>query len=514
MSSSRQVGFQLGTGTAIVAQRAVALIFASADDPACTVVAKALDDNVDLGGLVAMLSSLGFDSLPDFAIFVEADSGVRFLQRGRVSVDVTSTQGEATRFAPARVTTWREEFVTNVAELSAGSDNESESATFWISGGVVPAGRLRWNLIGDRHAFAPSSAGKPSVVVQTETVPPIEREYEHELGQPASNAQAPEPSFTPESEPEALVAGVSASRAIDVPAPVSSQLPIGISNGDQNFDNDALDFSNLFSHTVMRHPEDAAVRIDPSDAIEPVNKIVVDTPPVALWSAPVEQSTIAPDWTRPSTVEAPAVLSATTSGIIAEVPVATQSVALPEVIDLDGDHDGHTVARPRKTTSPTKGAASDGTQSGTPMVQAVRCIAGHLNPPTAGLCRVCEQAVTDRAMLMTPRPQLGVLRFSTNEEQPVNGPVIIGRSPPLDHRLDGEQTAVVAIDNSELSRFHCAVHVAEWYLQVADQGSTNGMVVIPEGKPSQTLRPFEKVQIMPGTIVDLGGAVTFRFDVS
>ena len=144
-------------------------------------------------------------------------------------------------------------------------------------------------------------------------------------------------------------------------------------------------------------------------------------------------------------------------------------------------------------------------------MQSVRCADRHPNPPSAHACRVCGQPIRDRTAITIPRPRLGTLRFSTGLDVALNGPVLIGRHPPSGQLVDGEVADAVAIDDSELSRFHVAVHVTEWFVQVADQGSTNGTIVKVQGKAPLTLRPFERVQIAPETTIDLGGAITFVY---
>ena len=48
---------------------------------------------------------------------------------------------------------------------------------------------------------------------------------------------------------------------------------------------------------------------------------------------------------------------------------------------------------------------------------------------------------------------------------------------------------------------------------VADQGSTNETSVIAPGRVPVTCRAYERVLVPPGAVVNLGGALTCRFDV-
>ena len=288
----------------------------------------------------------------------------------------------------------------------------------------------------------------------------------------------------------------------DEPDPLRDPLPEAVAVPSEA---DDLDFSNLVSHTVFRHVEDAAIRI--SEHEEPPSTNPIGQPGPTSGRSPTDAGnvTIMPEWTKP-----PAVPGA--PNIISGIPQPGFS-PVPGTGDGDGDHDGRTVARSRKKPSLPQAAASGGHDL-QPMIQAVRCIGGHFNAPNAHQCRICSQAIIDRTQISTQRPALGVLRFSTNETVSVAGPILIGRNPPNGLAVDGETAAVVAIENGELSRFHAAIHLTEWFVHVADQASMNGTMVTAPGKPRQTLRPYEKVQISPGTVVELGGAVSFRFDAS
>lgn len=71
------------------------------------------------------------------------------------------------------------------------------------------------------------------------------------------------------------------------------------------------------------------------------------------------------------------------------------------------------------------------TATGPSTVAAVKCLAGHLNPPQAKRCRVCPQPVPAQRETHVPRPVLGVLRLSTGEDIPLDRDVLLGRQPKL-----------------------------------------------------------------------------------
>jgi FHA domain len=546
--------FLPGDATAVVVEGAVSLVAAGVSSPACVVIENALSEGFGLDRIMTSLSSLGFTALPGLAIAVAVPDGVQLLHRGIVSVEVETTDGQVQGYSSPKVTTWREEFVADAAVVRLIVGSVTAPETHRIGVGTIPARQISWVVTKPGTDSKPTSDAKNGDTSSV-TAPPAEdvesvagqqdvlRETSHPLlpelaksqnavAQIAESSELNEQPIEPAGPIEtSQVAGHSAIAALtiypsDTAQPIPSSAPplsevwqgAAPIAGDLNLSDssstppstptapppsneaDDLDFSNLVSHTVFRNVEDAAIR-----PLEHEESIATKPLPVPAGHG---NETISPE----RTVMPPP--GAGGSSMISGVP---QSGVLPAgVLADEGDHDGRTVARPRKKSPPpsAQAAAPPTSNAQHPMIQSVRCVAGHFNAPNAHQCRICNQPVVDRMQILTPRPSLGVLRFSTSAVVAINGPILIGRNPPVNQMVDGETAAVVPIDNGELSRFHAAIHLTEWFVHVADQASMNGTMVTAPGKPRQTLRPYEKVQITPGTIVELGGAVSFRFDGS
>lgn len=499
MNDFDTIRFGAGDGTAVAIGSGVALLAAAADHPAVATVVAAFRDGLPLEELIERLSSLGLRSLPPFALARRDADAIHVLQRGAVGVRVIADDGNVTVFERSLAASWREEVVPTATELhlSLGAD---QTSTHWCTRGVVPAGSVAWVASTTPDRLAESSAAAAAQPLSAPSfVAPAAPEPEPEPAA-ASDAASAEPQDlveepataaaveTPDTEmPEPPAAAeaptsdepVDADPSLTVVEPAAEVPPPPVAPASAGADEaDDLDFRNLLDHTVYHRAEDAAVRPAPGGALL--------TPPTAEpASAPLDPRADATrTWAEPP------------------VPGGPSAAA-----DDDPDHDGHTVARPRggKATVPVPTTDTSG------RVQAVRCPSGHHNPPAATTCRVCAAPITDRTQVLLDRPTLGVLRFSTGEVVTLDGPVVVGRTPTI-ATIDGATPTRVAIDNSELSRNHAVIQIDEWYVHVADQGSTNGTKVMSPGRPPQVGRPQEKIQIAPGAVVDLGGVVTFRFD--
>jgi hypothetical protein len=148
-------------------------------------------------------------------------------------------------------------------------------------------------------------------------------------------------------------------------------------------------------------------------------------------------------------------------------------------------------------------------------VQAVHCPAGHPNPPYAEPCRSCGRTIDDRRVALVPRPVLGVLR-STSGDVVLDGPVLIGRKPPEGVVVDGEPARVVRVPDPDtvLSRTHVEIRLVDWQVQVVDRDSMNHTYVVLPGQGPVQLRPGEPYPIPIGTVVSLGDAAHFTYEVA
>lgn len=560
MSDLGQSRFTPGPGTAIVASGAVALVGAGSESPTCVAIESALAAGEGLERVMTALSALGFVELPAFVIAVAMADGVQLLHRGNLAAYVEDGNHDTKHFVAPRVTTWREEFIADAVSVRASIEDSESSGTHWVSAGVVPACSIEWSVPAEvieqvsardwemaravvpakRPADAKSSQAPtpksvledgpaigasfdpPSPTIDTSPFldsaprpPEVEEDPPRVPAAPsvfgavvvtsaAAEIEHGEPPVEPLPETPLQDAEAQPGHA----APVSPDPMESVGSAPAAHD---VDFGNFLHHTVFRNAEDAAIRPTADDELD------VPAPPEPKVVGSSSGETLAPEWTRhsanPPVADPSGGESGSNSSIISSIPLPGGPASAPAI---EGDHDGHTVARPRRREGVPQGQrVQPGIAAhGQPMVSAVACALGHFSPPHAHQCRICEQAIVDRTQISIPRPALAVLRFSTNVVATVAGPLLIGRNPPGGQVIDNEVATILAIDNPELSRFHAAIYVSEWYVYIADQRSVNGTVIKVPGKDPQTLRPNERVQISQGTVVELGGAVDFRFDVA
>ena len=151
-----------------------------------------------------------------------------------------------------------------------------------------------------------------------------------------------------------------------------------------------------------------------------------------------------------------------------------------------------------------------------PTVPAVRCVAGHLNPPDADRCRVCPADVPQQESFTAVRPTLGALRLSTGDSVPLDRGVILGRAPRAAEHDESSRPNVVklASPGHDISRTHLEVRIEGWQVFVVDLDSTNGTSVTLPGETPRTLLANDQALIEPGTVVELADEVTFTFEAT
>lgn len=150
-----------------------------------------------------------------------------------------------------------------------------------------------------------------------------------------------------------------------------------------------------------------------------------------------------------------------------------------------------------------------------PVVPALICPSGHVNPPSGAACRRCGAALPHDPVLV-PRPVLGVLRLSLGDVIALDRGVVMGRNPRTDFAGGGERPHVVKLPSADgdISRTHLRVTLDGWHVLVTDLNSTNGTLVTLPGRDPQQLRPGEPVPIQPGTVVALADGIDFRYEVT
>ncbi len=122
-----------------------------------------------------------------------------------------------------------------------------------------------------------------------------------------------------------------------------------------------------------------------------------------------------------------------------------------------------------------------------------------------------------RAQRAQPAPVSGpvpVLRSSAGVVESLDGPLIVGRAPSVSKVSAGDIPRLLTISGSDqdISRNHVRFAVQGGTVVVTDMHSRNGTQVRQPGRPAANLRPGEATPIIVGTVVDLGGGVTFTVE--
>jgi hypothetical protein len=156
-----------------------------------------------------------------------------------------------------------------------------------------------------------------------------------------------------------------------------------------------------------------------------------------------------------------------------------------------------------------------------PVVPALLCPSGHVNPPSGTVCRRCGAPLPPDPVPV-PRPVLGVLRLSLGDVIMLDRGVVMGRNPRTDFGgPDGfggsageERPHVVKLPSADgdISRTHLRVTLDGWHVLVTDLNSTNGTLVTLPGHDPRQLRPGEPLPMQPGTVVTLADGIDFRYE--
>jgi len=99
--------------------------------------------------------------------------------------------------------------------------------------------------------------------------------------------------------------------------------------------------------------------------------------------------------------------------------------------------------------------------------------------------------------------------FPDGSSEPLDRPVIVGRSPSANKVSGSELPRLVTIGGSDpdISRNHVRFTVEGGTVVITDLHSRNGTLMSLPGRPPQKLREGEPTSALAGTIVDLGGDI-------
>jgi hypothetical protein len=103
------------------------------------------------------------------------------------------------------------------------------------------------------------------------------------------------------------------------------------------------------------------------------------------------------------------------------------------------------------------------------------------------------------------------LELADGSRELLAAPILVGRAPSAD-KVSGTQIPrllTVAGTDQDISRNHVRFAVEGGTVVVTDLHSRNGTLAILPGRDPQQLRPGEPTSVIVGTVIDLGGGVTF-----
>ena len=197
------------------------------------------------------------------------------------------------------------------------------------------------------------------------------------------------------------------------------------------------------------------------------------TPPSV--PAPAEDAT-GYDFLFGETVHRPATQAAVT------VTEPAEAAASTPVVVADGiEHDGETVLtsdvqKLRRQRKPRKAAAA---------------------PPQADVA-----------------PTLVLAASPGGTREPLTEPLLVGRSPSVSKVSGGALPRLLTIGglDQDISRNHVQFALEGGTVVVTDLHSKNGTSIVLPGKGPQTLRAGEPTAVIVGTVIDLGGGVTFTVE--
>jgi FHA domain len=148
-------------------------------------------------------------------------------------------------------------------------------------------------------------------------------------------------------------------------------------------------------------------------------------------------------------------------------------------------------------------------------VMATYCPQGHVNPPYAPTCRVCQAPIARQDPQRAPRPLLGRLRLPTGETVPFDRGVVLGRKPvPVNPHAPLPHLVAVPQEASFVSRMHLQIELDGWLVICRDLGSRGGTTLTMPGRAPERLRAMEPHVLEPGCRVSLADQYEVAYEVT
>ena len=190
----------------------------------------------------------------------------------------------------------------------------------------------------------------------------------------------------------------------------------------------------------------------------------------------------------------------------------------PEPVPAAGDG-SHTVVRSSRSDGPPQPVPEPEfellREHTHETVMATYCPQGHVNPPYAPSCRVCQAAIARQDPQRAPRPLLGRLRLPTGETVPFDRGVVLGRKPvPVNPHAPLPHLVAVPQEASFVSRMHLQIELDGWLVICRDLGSRGGTTLTMPGRAPERLRAMEPHVLEPGCRVSLADQYEVAYEVT
>jgi hypothetical protein len=536
------VSYVPGALTAVAGGWCLALIEASPDSPMVAriwaQVSQRAQPDVVLGGLLAD----GLDGVPGFVMLAMRDDGTpRLFCRGAVGASIYGG-GTPDRIDGAGLLTWREQVVSaDASGIVLGQPPDGAAPRLPAASGVLLAGCVIVDLAGLAMSTAPPAGEDSEDVVKTivldtgaQQAPPRNPVDQNSVGLRAAGQS---------------LAGqntASQNQVAESPAGQGSLVEGAVLK-------DTVNQDAVLRDTVADAPVTPVAAAGQGEGRRAANlsgypDTITMTTPGSLAShrpAGPPPGTPFPPMPAPARSAGPPVPSSPQGppGALIDVPpwlaapgAPTPAAGMPAWVHQPPPSQPSQPQPPHSPPSqPQRGDGCPGESGATlqradlaglvtappdrigPVLPALICPAGHVNPPSGAACRRCG-APLPHDPVPVPRPVLGVLRLSLGGVITLDRGVIMGRNPRADFAgPDGEERPhVVRLPSADgdISRNHVRVDLDGWHVLVTDLNSTNGTLVTLPGRDPQQLRPGEPVPIQPNTVVTLADGVDFRYEVT
>lgn len=216
-------------------------------------------------------------------------------------------------------------------------------------------------------------------------------------------------------------------------------------------------------------------------AVAPAKAVAKRKPPVDVEATIVSEPDNAKTEIIPTVASDDSVVGETIHRPVADTapPEVADDVSVTTEEPLSGDHDGRTVL-------------------------------------TSDIAKLRAPRRTRAAAPAKPLPaaRLVLLVSTTGAREPLNQPILVGRSPSVSKVSGGALPRLLTLGgiDQDISRNHAQFSLEGDTVVVTDLHSKNGTSIVLPGKEPQKLRAGEPTSVIVGTVVDLGGGLTLTIE--